>query len=47
MAEHILVVDDEKDIANLVAVYLKNEGFDVTTALTGKDALAQDRKSVV
>lgn len=40
MAEHILVVDDEKDIANLVAVYLKNEGFDVTTALTGKDALA-------
>lgn len=40
MAEHILVVDDEKDIANLVAVYLKNEGFDVTTALTGKDALS-------
>ena len=40
MAEHILVVDDEKDIANLVAVYLKNEGYEVTTALSGKDALA-------
>ena len=40
MAEHILVVDDEKDIANLVAVYLKNEGYEVTTALSGTDALA-------
>lgn len=45
MAEHILVVDDEKDIANLVAVYLKNEGFDVTTALTGKEALAHIDRS--
>ena len=27
MATHILVVDDETAIADLVEVYLKNEGF--------------------
>ena len=29
MNETILVVDDEQEIADLVAVYLKNEGYRV------------------
>lgn len=35
----VLVVDDEKEIADLVEVYLKNEGFEVTKAFCGNDAL--------
>ncbi|MDE7278070.1 MAG: DNA-binding response regulator, partial [Lachnospiraceae bacterium] len=27
MAEKILVVDDEKEIADLLEVYLKNDGY--------------------
>ena len=39
MPEKILIVDDEKDIADLVAVYLKNDGYDVFTFYQAKDAL--------
>lgn len=39
MSQRILVVDDEKEIAELVEFYLKNEGFEVVTSLTGTDAL--------
>ncbi len=35
---HILVVDDEKTIADLVGIYLQNEGYQVTLAYTGADA---------
>ena len=38
MAEKILVVDDEKEIADLVRFYLENESFDVTTCYSGKEA---------
>ncbi len=34
----ILVVDDEHAIADLVGIYLKNEGFEVTLAYSGADA---------
>ena len=34
----ILVVDDEKTIADLVGIYLRNEGYDVTLAYNGADA---------
>ncbi len=34
----ILVVDDEQEIAELVAVYLKKEGFEVFTAQTAAEA---------
>ena len=34
----ILVVDDEKTITDLVGIYLRNEGFDVTLAYNGADA---------
>ena len=35
----ILIVDDEKEIAELVAVYLKNEGFETQVHFSGADAL--------
>lgn len=38
MDAHILVVDDEKTITDLVGIYLKNEGYQVTLAYTGADA---------
>jgi two-component system, OmpR family, response regulator VanR len=37
--EAILVVDDEKEIADLVELYLKNEGFSVLTCYTAREAL--------
>ncbi len=35
----ILVLDDEKEITELVEVYLKNEGYQVRRCYTGKEAL--------
>ena len=40
MDANILVVDDEPEIAELVGVYLRSEGFTVYTCGTGADALA-------
>ena len=37
--KHIMVVDDSKTIRNLVAFVLKTEGFKVTTAEDGLDAI--------
>ena len=37
---NILVVDDEKAIADLVEVYLSNEGFTVFKFYTGQEALS-------
>jgi two-component system response regulator VanR len=39
MSEKILIVDDEKDIADLLEVYLKNDGFTVYKFYNGTDAL--------
>ncbi|SHI01035.1 VanR-ABDEGLN family response regulator transcription factor [Clostridium intestinale] len=39
MSSRILVVDDEKEIADLIEVYLKNEGHSVYKYYNGKDAL--------
>lgn len=39
MSEAILVVDDEKEIADLVEVYLQNDNFHVYKCYTGTDAL--------
>lgn len=35
----ILIVDDEREIADVVALYLQNENYDVVKAYNGKDAL--------
>lgn len=37
---NILVVDDEKEIADLLEVYLGNEGFTIYKFYTGREALA-------
>lgn len=39
MEANILLVDDEPETAELVEVYLRNEGFRVFTCLNGADAL--------
>ncbi|MEG2656865.1 MAG: response regulator transcription factor [Clostridium sp.] len=39
MSKNILVVDDDKDIRELVAVYLKTENFNVELAENGEEAL--------
>ena len=36
--KNILVVDDEKEIADLIALVLKNEGYNITVAYDGKTA---------
>ncbi|MCA9765781.1 MAG: response regulator transcription factor [Carnobacterium sp.] len=37
----ILVVDDDKEIVELLSIYIKNEGYEVENAYNGKDALAK------
>ena len=39
MKEKILIVDDEKEISELLAIYLKNDGYDVEIAFDGEEAL--------
>lgn len=39
MNENILIVDDEKEIADLIEVYLKNDGYTVHKFYNGTDAL--------
>ena len=50
MTHRILVVDDERDITALVAYHLAKEGFRVSTAASGPDALkaaAEERPDLV
>lgn len=37
--QHILVVDDEKEIADVIELYLQNDQYKVFTFYTGKDTL--------
>lgn len=39
MAEEILIVDDEREIADLVEVYLANDGYSVRKCFTAAEAL--------
>lgn len=39
MDERILIVDDEKEITDLVALYLEGEGFHVVKCYTGTEAM--------
>lgn len=39
MAEKIVIVDDEKEIADVIELYLKNEGYEVYKFYNGKDTL--------
>jgi two-component system response regulator VanR len=46
MNEKILIVDDEREIADLVAFYLQNEGYEIRKFYSGAEALqcAEDRR---
>lgn len=39
----VLIVDDEKNIRNLIAASLRNEGYDLSEAGSGNEALAKAR----
>ena len=39
MADKILVVDDEREIADLIEVYLRNENYRIFKCYTGREAL--------
>lgn len=47
MGEHILVVEDEKEIADLLEVYLNNDGYTVHKFYNGRDALKFAEKQEV
>lgn len=40
MADKIIVVDDEREIADLIGLYLENDGYEVHKFLNGADALS-------
>lgn len=46
-AETILVVDDEKEIRDLIDIYLTNEGYKVLKAQNGKEALSFLEKQTI
>ena len=37
----ILIVDDDKDIVELLSIYVKNEGYEVERAYNGKEAITK------
>ena len=39
MNNKILIVDDEKEIVDLLEVYLKNDGYEVYKCYNGADAM--------
>lgn len=43
----ILVVDDEKDIRDVIEIYLMNEGFEVVTACDGLEALEKLKSEAI
>lgn len=40
MADRIIVVDDEREVADLIGLYLENDGYEVHKFLNGADALS-------
>lgn len=45
MAVNILVADDDKNICELLRLYLEKEGFEITTAYDGKSAIDNFKSS--
>ncbi len=39
MSKSILIVDDDREIANLIDIYLRNEGFETSQAHDGEEAM--------
>ena len=46
MSKRLLVVDDEPNLLRAVAACLRSEGYEVTTARSGRDALASLAESI-
>jgi two-component system phosphate regulon response regulator PhoB len=46
MSPRILVIDDEPDLLELVRVNLEKSGYEVDTALSGREALASVRRAL-
>ena len=44
--EHILIVDDEEDVLELVQYNLERSGYHVATATSGEQALTQSKKKI-
>ncbi len=44
VTEHILIVDDEETLCEVLKLNLENEGYDVDTALSAEEALQLDLK---
>ena len=44
MSETILLFEDDRDLSDVIAAYLRNEGFTVTQTFTGHDAVDQAEK---
>jgi DNA-binding response OmpR family regulator len=40
MKQHILVVDDESEIRQLLSIYLRKQGYEVSTAATSSETLS-------
>jgi len=47
MSNHILVVDDEKEIADLIELYLMNEGFKIHKCYDGISAMEEVRNQLM
>lgn len=45
MASRVLIVEDERDIRDLVVLHLQRDGYQVSTASSGEDALLQVKQS--
>lgn len=45
MPDTVIVVDDEREIADLIGLYLENDGYEVHKALSGAEALSFIEKS--
>ena len=44
MPDKILIIDDEKELSDVLKKYLELKGYSVTTAYNGKDGIAQAKK---
>ena len=47
MKQRILIAEDDKDIVNLLTLYLENDGYEVVSAGNGRDALEIARREPV
>ncbi|WP_369874232.1 response regulator transcription factor [Alkalicoccobacillus gibsonii] len=47
MSKHILIVDDDQEIARLVSISLRNEGYSTTLAGNGIEALQKMKETVI